>query len=118
MTYTSFKDMMVWQKAMNLSQSIFFLTNNLPRAEDYGLTSQIRRAALSISNNIAEGFGRHTKNDKKYFYILSRGSSFETQNCLEYGLRVEYFKQEETLELDIKLKEIIHELNKIIKSLA
>lgn len=118
MTYTSFKDMMVWQKAMDLSQSVFFLTKRLPRAEDYGLTSQIRRAALSISNNIAEGFGRNTKNDKKYFYILSRGSSFETQNCLEYGFRVEYFNKEEISDLDIKLNEIIHELNKIIKSLG
>jgi len=110
--------MMVWQKAMDLAESIFCLTKILPRTEDYGLTSQIRRAALSISNNIAEGFGRHTKSDKKHFYILSRGSSFETQNCLEYGFRVEYFKKEEVLELDTKLKEIIHELNKIIKSLA
>lgn len=53
----SFEDMPVWQKAMKLAVDVFGLTKNLPRNEDYGLTSQIRRAALSVSANIAEGFG-------------------------------------------------------------
>ncbi|HNR06428.1 MAG TPA: four helix bundle protein [Saprospiraceae bacterium] len=117
MKYITFKEMLVWQKAMHVATEIFILTKSLPRAEDYGLTSQIRRAALSVSNNIAEGFGRHNNRDKAYYYIVSRDSSFETQNCLEYGLRVEYFKKEETNKICESLNEVIHELNKIIKTL-
>ena len=117
MKYNTFKDMIVWQKAMQVATEIFILTKTLPRVEDYGLTSQIRRAALSVSNNIAEGFGRQSDKDKAYFYLISRGSSYETQNCLEYGFRVEYFKKDEANQLCESLNEIIHELNKIIKTL-
>lgn len=117
MKYITFKDMIVWQKAMQVATEIFILTQTLPRAEDYGLTSQIRRAALSVSNNIAEGFGRQSDKDKTYFYLISRGSSYETQNCLEYGFRVEYFKKDEANQLSESLNEVIHELNKIIKTL-
>jgi four helix bundle protein len=51
--------MPVWQKAMHLAEQVFVVTEPLPRKEDYGLTSQMRRSALSVSANIAEGFGRH-----------------------------------------------------------
>ncbi len=62
MPYNSFEEMPVWQKAMDMAVEIFKLTEELPRKEDYGLTSQIRRSALSVPGNIAEGFGRkHTK---------------------------------------------------------
>jgi four helix bundle protein len=56
MGYNSFEEMPVWQKAMDLAVIIFRLTEKLPRKEDYGLTSQIRRSTLSISGNLAEGF--------------------------------------------------------------
>ena len=69
--------MPVWQKAMILAEDIFLITTNLPRNEDYGLTSQLRRAALSESANIAEGFGREHLKDKLNFYYNSRGSLFE-----------------------------------------
>ena len=59
---------------MELAVNIFDLTKSLPRSEDYGLTSQIRRATLSVSANIAEGFGRDTSLDKKRFYIMAKGS--------------------------------------------
>jgi four helix bundle protein len=109
--------MPVWQKAMDLAHQIFLLTDKLPRNEDYGLTSQLRRAALSISANIAEGFGRKSKLDKQKFYIYSRGSAFETKNHLIYGHRVCYFSQTELNELTELLSIIIHDLNKINRSL-
>jgi len=56
--YQTFEDMSVWQKAMDLAVTIFEITENLPKKEDYGLTSQIRRSALSVSANIADSFGR------------------------------------------------------------
>ncbi|HCJ65802.1 MAG TPA: four helix bundle protein, partial [Elusimicrobia bacterium] len=90
MRYNSFEEMPVWQKAMQLAVKIFKLTDKLPRKEDYGLTSQIRRSALSISGNLAEGFGRKHTKDKLNFYYDSRGSLAETKSHLIYGYKVEY----------------------------
>lgn len=108
--------MPVWQNAFNLSIDVFKLTSSLPRSEDYGLTSQLRRAANSISANIAEGFGRNTSKDKNQFYIIARGSAFETQNHLLYGRDAGYFESESTDTLIKKYSNLIFELNKIIKS--
>lgn len=102
---------------MQIAVEIFHITKALPRSEDYGLTSQVRRAGLSISNNIAEGFGRVSKKDKANFYIISRGSAFESLNCLEYGMQTGYFESEEKKKIDDKINDVIHELNKIINSL-
>lgn len=109
--------MPVWQKAHKLADEVFNLTINLPRSEDYGLTSQIRKSSNGFPACIAEGFGRSTKRDKSNFYVIARGSSFETQNHLLYGNRVGYFESQITLQLFIEYNELIHELNKIIKSL-
>jgi four helix bundle protein len=82
MTYKTFEDMKVWQNAMDLAVKIFHLTENLPRKEDYGLTSQIRRSALSVAGKLAEGFGRRHTKDKLNFYYDSRGSLAETKSHL------------------------------------
>ncbi len=57
--YKSFKDMPIWQEAMEIAEKVFYITDNLPKKEDYGFTSQIRRSALSISANISEAYGRN-----------------------------------------------------------
>ena len=106
----------VWKKAHQLSIDSFHLTTPLPRAEDYALTSQIRRSSNSISANIAEAFGRRTKKDKIYFYTVSRGSAFETQSHLLYGKGVKYFKDEDISDLIVEYDNLIHQLNKITKS--
>ena len=116
--YKTFTNMPVWQKAHELSIQIFNLTIDLPKSEDYGLTSQIRRSANSVSANIAEGFGRKTKKDKAYFYTIARGSAFETQNHLLYGNKANYFNPETTQELIKQYAALIYELNKIAKSLS
>jgi four helix bundle protein len=117
MTYTSFTEMPVWQKAHNLAADVFKLTINLPRAEDYGLTSQVRKSSNGAGACIAEGFGRSTKKDKSNFYVIARGSAFETQNHLLYGNKVGYFENEITNRIFDGYNELIHDLNKIIKSL-
>jgi len=117
MKYNSFEDMIVWQKAMDLAVRIFKLTEKLPRKEDYGLTSQIRRAALSVPGNIAEGFGRKHTKDKLNFYYDSRGSLAETKNHLIYGKKVDYFTQTECDELMKLTDDIWKELNMLISSL-
>ncbi len=102
---------------MQIAVDVFALTENLPRKEDYGLTSQIRRSALSISDNIAEGFGRQSSPDKIKFYIYSRGSANETKNQLIYGNRVGYFDNEKVALLISNILTIIESLNKLMKSL-
>ncbi len=117
MIYKSFTEMPVWQKAHKLSADVYKLSVLLPRSEDYGLTSQIRRSSNGVSACISEGFGRNTKKDKSNFYIISRGSSFETQNHLLYGNKVGYFEDQITQCLFNEYNELIFELNKLIKSL-
>lgn len=118
MQYNSFEEMPVWQKAMDLAVKIFSLTENLPRKEDYGLTSQIRSSALSISGNISEGFGRKHTKDKLNFYYNSRGSLAETKNHLIYGQKVGYFSKSQFEEYSNLIKEIWKELNSLINSLS
>lgn len=118
MLYKSFTEMPVWQKAHRLAIDVFKLTINLPRSEDYSLTSQIRKSSNSVAACIAEGFGRSSKRDKSNFYIIARGSSFETQNHLLYGNKVGYFDLQITNRLFDEYNKLIFELNKVIKSLG
>jgi len=117
MKYNRFEEMPVWKKAMDLAANIFGLTEKLPKKEDYGLTSQIRRSALSISGNIAEGFGRRHTKDKLNFYYDARGSLSETKSHLIYGYRVKYFIEKYYNENIVLIEDIWKELNSIIASL-
>lgn len=116
--YRSFTEMPVWQKAHHLSIQIFNLTVKLPHSEDYGLTSQIRRSSNSVPGNIAEAFGRKTDGDKANFYIIARGSSFETQNHLLYGKNVGYFEPNTADFLFNEYEMMIVDLNKILKTFS
>ncbi|MBN1116477.1 MAG: four helix bundle protein [Bacteroidales bacterium] len=117
MKYKSFHDMEVWQQAMNLSVEIFEISKSLPKCEDYGLTSQIRRSANSVCANIAEAFGRNTGPDKSRMYVIAKGSAYETQSHIIYGTRVKYFDYEITNILVENYETLIKGINKIIKSL-
>jgi four helix bundle protein len=77
-----FRDLIVWQRAIQLSVAIYRFTATLPREEIYGLTSQLRRAGVSIPSNIAEGWGRQTDADYKHFLVIARGSNLEVQTQL------------------------------------
>ena len=118
MVYKSFTEMPVWQKAHKLAVEVYDLTVGLPRSEDYGLTSQIRKSSNGAAACIAEGFGRSTKKDKSNFYIIARGSSYETQNHLLYGNKVAYFDLGAIQRLIKEYDELIHDLNKLLKSLS
>ena len=113
MSYNDFTDMPVWQRALEVGEEVFRMTTDLPKSEDYGLTSQLRRASVSISANIAEAFGRTGNKDKAKFYDYARGSAFETNSLLLYGLRVGYFKEDEVNKLIEKSKKVIHDINKV-----
>ena len=117
MAFNSFEDMPVWQKGMDLAHKVYEITENLPRKEDYGLTSQIRRSALSVTGNLAEGFGRKHTKDKVNFYYASRGSLAETKNHLIYGEKVGYFNELDSQELKVLTEDVMKELNALISTL-
>jgi four helix bundle protein len=116
--YKDFTDMPMWQVALKIGESVFLLTNDLPKKEDYGLTSQIRRASVSISANIAEAFGRSSVPDKNKFYDYARGSAFETKSLLLYGIKVKYFTNEVVTPINEKIEEVIYNLNKVKMALS
>ena len=109
--------MPVWKKAMDIAVEVFFISESLPRKEDYALASQIRRSAESISANISEGFGRAGSRDKTMFYKIARGSANETKSHLIYGNLVKYFEPTQSQLIIVEIEHLIHELNKIIKTL-
>ncbi len=79
----SFRDLTVWQRSMQMTVSVYRLTQEFPREEIYGLTSQMRRAAVSVPSNIAEGHGRLGTKEYRQFLGIARGSNFELQTQLE-----------------------------------
>jgi four helix bundle protein len=79
---TSFKDLTVWQRAVQMSVAIYKFTASFPSSEQFGLTNQLRRAAVSVASNIAEGYGKSTKGEYIQFLGHARGSVFEIQTQL------------------------------------
>src|SRR5688572_26720461 len=84
----NFKDLKIWQKSVDLAVRIYEITKAFPKDEMYGLTSQMRRSAVSISSNISEGSGRNTDKDFNYFLGISYGSSCELETQLIIAERV------------------------------
>jgi len=80
---SSFRDLTVWRKSMKMATCIYRLTQGFPREEMYGLASQLRRAAVSVPSNIAEGHGRSGAAEYRQFLWVARGSNFEVQTQLE-----------------------------------
>jgi len=78
----AFQDLSVWQRAMELTVAVYSLTKRFPKDEIYGLTSQLRRASVSIASNIAEGRGRGTDGEFKQFLNIAQGSTYEVQTQL------------------------------------
>ena len=90
---TRFEDMPVWQEAQEFAVFVYGLTKQFPDEERFGITSQLRRAASSISANIAEGFGRSSKKDTAHFYHIARGSLLESKNFVYLSARLNYIDQ-------------------------
>jgi four helix bundle protein len=87
-TVQSFRDLIVWQKSIDLATAVYRVTREFPREELYGLTSQIRRCAVSVPSNIAEGQGRMTSGEFRQFLGIARGSNFELQTQIEIARRL------------------------------
>ncbi|MES2629075.1 MAG: four helix bundle protein, partial [Bacteroidota bacterium] len=93
MQTTDFRKLQIWQLSLDLCQDIYRLTAMFPKTEMFGITSQMRRAAVSISSNIAEGAGRSSIRQFSYFISISIGSSCELETQLVISKRLEYISE-------------------------
>lgn len=111
-----YENLVVWQKSMELVEEIYQITNKFPKSELYGLTSQMRRAAVSIPSNIAEGSRRGGKNEVKRFFLISFGSGAELETQVKIAKRLEFVKEADCVKIDNLLEEVMKMLNKIVNS--
>jgi four helix bundle protein len=112
----SHRDLIVWQKAMKLVEAVYAATASFPRQETYGLTSQIRRAVVSIPANIAEGQGRRLTKEYLYFLANARGSLLELDTHLEIAVRLNYLSTTKYTDLKDQLDEVARILNGLMRS--
>ena len=116
-TIKSFEELTVWKDARKFTNKIYILTNKFPTGELYALTSQIRRAAVSIMSNIAEGFDRYSTKEFINFLIISRASISEVQSDLFIAKDLKYINESEFQETYKYAKELAKQLNGFIKYL-
>jgi four helix bundle protein len=112
-----YKDLTVWQKAMELVVEVYKITEKFPSKERYGLISQMNRCAISIPSTIAEGAGRNTTMDFDHFLAISLGSSFELSIKLVLSNRLGYIPMEVVEQLELELSHIQIMVVKLKKSL-
>ena len=113
----SYRELLVWQKAKALSVAIYRATEQFPRTETYGLTSEIRRAAVSVASNIAEGQGRLTLGEFLHFLGQARGSLLELGTQLAIAVDLNYLKPDVHGKMDHEAYQVLGLLNRLIESL-
>jgi four helix bundle protein len=113
----SYRDLIVWQKAKSLAIHVYRQTESFPKAETYGLTSQIRRAAISVVSNIAEGQGRLTAGDFQQFLGHSRGSLLELETQLEIACELRFLDSKIYEDLTQESYQVLGLINRLLESL-
>ena len=113
----SYRDLIVWQKSMDLVTLVYIKTVQFPTDEKFGLISQIKRSAISIPSSIAEGYGRNYRKDYSRFLQIARGSLFENQTQLEIAVNLSFIKTEDLKEIKELSIEVEKMLNSLIKKL-
>ena len=114
-TIKDFTDLITWQKARDLAVLVYKITKKFPKEEIFGLISQIRRAVVSISSNIAEGFARSTIKDKNHFYQIAKGSLMEVKSQILLSQELGFFGREEK-DIFVNMVELDKLLSGLIKS--
>jgi len=112
-----YKELNVWKRSREFCSSIYSITTKFPQDEKFGLTSQLRRAAISIPSNIAEGASRSSKNDFARILEISIGSSYEIETQLLIATDLKYISKENSVELSQTIISIIKMLSKLRSSL-
>jgi four helix bundle protein len=113
----SYRELIVWQKARSLAVHTYRGTDDFPKSELYGLTSQLRRAAISVVSNIAEGQGRVTSGEFIHFLGQARGSLLELDTQLDIALDLSYIEPNQQQMLAKEIYEVLGLLNRLIESL-
>ncbi|OSZ80838.1 four helix bundle protein [Chitinophagaceae bacterium IBVUCB2] len=113
--YKTYKDLDVWVKARAFVKEIYLSTKDFPKDELYGLVSQMRRSAISIPSNIAEGYGRQYKKESIQFFHIARGSLYELETQLYIAADLNYLQQAKLPELILLLEECRKLLGGLIK---
>jgi|SRR5579862_3183581 len=113
----SYRDLIVWQKAKALAVVVYRETESFPKSETYGLTSQIRRASVSIPSNIAEGQGRLTRGEFVHFLGLARGSLLELETQLSIALDLGFLDKAPFSKLDHESYQVLGLINRLLDSL-
>lgn len=113
----SYRDLLVWQRAIQMTLAIYRLTTGFPKEELFGLTSQIRRAGVSVASNIAEGYGRMSNGEYKQFLGMARGSNLEAQTQLVIARELGYGNPQTLKEAEDYSIEVGKMLTAILKKL-
>ncbi|HQV67763.1 MAG TPA: four helix bundle protein [Saprospiraceae bacterium] len=116
MNIYGFEKLDVWQKSRLLVRDIYLITKSFPDDERFGLTSQLRRAMISVSCNIAEGTSRWSNKEKIRFIEIAYGSLMEVVNCLMLAFDLEYISEQKILELRFNIDIVANKLNGLKKS--
>lgn len=118
MTYIkSYKELIVWQKSMQLVKEIFVLTKSFPKEELYGLVSQMKRAAIGIPSNIAEGYGRKSTKSYIQFLLIAYGSALELDTQLILAKELKMAPEESFKNAELLLEEVCKMLNSMINNM-
>ena len=113
---TSHKELKVWQKGIVLVKSVYELTNLFPSAEQFGMTSQMRRAAVSIPSNIAEGCGRNSNKELIHFLYIALGSASELETQVIISQELNFVEKENSEQLQSQIFEIIKMISSLINA--
>lgn len=112
----NYRELVVWQKAMNFVTEIYRVSEQFPKEERFGLTSQIRRAVVSIPTNISEGEGRESRKEFAQFLAIAHGSLRETETLFEIALRLKFIPAGERLAFEEQASEIGRMLNGLMRT--
>jgi len=112
-----YKDLEIWRRAMGLAEAIYSLSRKLPSEEQFGLISQLRRSAVSVPCNIAEGYGRQATGEYRHHLSMARGSLLELETQLLLCLRLRYLDSSATSAVEDELRQIVRMLSALITKL-
>jgi four helix bundle protein len=114
----NYRDLIVWQKSMDLVTLVYQFTESFPQKEVFGLTNQLRRAAVSVPSNIAEGQGRNSNRDFQRFLSIARGSLQEVETQLELARRLGYLGETNLIDINELSSEVARLINGLSRALT
>lgn len=115
---SSYRDLRVWQQAMQLTTDVYRLTHSFPKHELYGLTNQLRRASISVPSNIAEGKGHRSDKEFVQFLYHARGSLLEVETQLQLASRLQYVSEQQVAKLLEQSTSVATNLNALINAIS